>query len=170
MNPEVEKAIHIAKQIAEEHQHESFGPPHLVKAALNRDLSLLRYLHDLGVDVYFIEEWADVNLESYPKRSSRTLDVRASSAAKIVFVEAEDIQLKLDKEDVDLICLFVSAITPGVGFSFDQLKSLPVSSTELLDGLMANVKGKSKAKVNEGGNALAVDTGSSDILKKSVSY
>ncbi len=166
MNQELEKAIHIASQIAEEHQHESFGPPHLVKAALNRDLSLLRYLHDLGVDVYFIEEWSDVKLESYPKRSSRTRDVRASSAAKIVFVEAEDIQLKLHKEDVDLLCLFVSAITPGVGFSFDQLKSLPVSSTELLDGLMANIKSASKAKVSTGDKALAVDMGASDVLKK----
>lgn len=166
MNLEVEKAIHIATQIAEEHQHESFGPPHLVKAVLNRDLSLLRYLHELGVDVYFIEEWADVNLESYPKRSSRTLEVRASPAAKIVFVEAEDIQIKLNKEDADLICLFVSAITPGVGFSFDQLKSLPVSSTELLDGVMTHLKGTSKTKVSTGDNALAVDTGSSDILKK----
>lgn len=166
MNPELEKAIHIATQIAEENQHGSFGPPHLVKAVLNRDLTLLRYLHDLGVDVYFIEEWADVNLESYPKRSSRILDVRASSTAKIVLVAAEDIQLKLNKEEVDLICLFVSAITPGVGFSFDQLKSLPVSSNELLDSLMANVKGAAKIKVGTSANVLGADTGSIDILKK----
>ncbi len=167
MNQELEKAIHIATQIAEEHQHESFGPAHLMKAALNRHLSLLRYLYDLGVDVYFIEEWADENLESYPKRSRHTLDVRASSAAKIVVVEAEEIQLKLDKADVDLVCLFVSAITPGVGFSFDQLKSLPVSSTELLDSLMTHLNASSKAKVSVCDNALAVDNNAaSDILKK----
>lgn len=166
MNTELEKAIHIATQIAEEHQHESFGPAHLVKAALNRDLSLLRYLHDLGIDVYFIEEWADVNLESYPKRSSRTLDVRTGSKARTVFFEAEEIQQKLDKQDVDLICLFISAITPGVGFSFDQLKSLPVSSNELMDGLMGNVKEKGKAEVGAGESTLTVDAGSNDILRK----
>ncbi|HET8735750.1 MAG TPA: ATP-dependent Clp protease ATP-binding subunit, partial [Pricia sp.] len=127
MNQEVEKAIRIATQIADEHQHECFGPPHLVKAALNRDLSLLRYLHDSGLDVYCIEEWADILLESYPKRSRRTLEVRTSAEAKIIFIEAEDIQLKLNREEVDLMCLFIAAITPGVGFSLDQLKSLPTS-------------------------------------------
>ncbi len=168
MNQEVEKAIHIAKQIAEEYQHENFGPPHLVRAALNRDLSLLRYFHGMGVDVYFIEEWADVNLENYPKRSSRTLEVRASSEAKTIFAEAEQIQMKLDKMDVDLVCLLVSSITPGVGFNFDQLKSLPVTSHQLLDGLIKNVKEKGNGETKFGASEipLAATSGSSDILKK----
>ncbi len=140
MNNELEKAIHIATQIAEEYQHESFGPAHLVKASLNRDLSLLRFLHEKGTDVYFVEEWAEVNLETYPKRTGRHSSIKASLEAKTVFVEAEELQKKLNKEEVDLICLFISAITPGVGFSFDQLKSLPVSSNALLDSLMANRK------------------------------
>ncbi|WP_282057114.1 AAA family ATPase [Maribacter luteus] len=151
MNNELEKAIHIATQIADEYQHESFGPAHLVKAALHRDLSLLRFLHDKNVDVYFIEEWSEVRLEEYPKRSNRSSDLKASPEAQVVFNEAEDIQHKLNKEEADLICLFVAAITPGVGFTFDQLKSLPVSSNQLLDSLLdqrktsktgtANVKG-----------------------------
>ncbi len=163
MNPELEKAVHIATQIAEEYQHESFGPAHLVKASLNRDLSLLRFLHDKGVDVYFMEEWADVNIESYPKRTSRTMTVRASSEAKIVFVEAEEVQSKLNKPETDLVCLFISAITPGVGFSFDQLKSLPVSSSELLDSLSAGMNSDGpKTKVSSA-NDYSSD---GDVLKK----
>jgi len=165
MNIEVEKAIHIATQLAEEHQHESFGPAHLIKAALNRDLSLLRFLHDKGIDVYFIEEWATVNIESYPKRSSRTMTVKASSEAKIVFVEAEELQSKLNRPDVDLVCLFVSAITPGVGFSFDQVKSLPVSSAELIASLSSGTKTSGGSKQN----TAKAETGSfseTDVLKK----
>ena len=164
MNTELEKAIHIATQLAEEYQHESFGPAHLVKASLNRDLSLLRFLHDKGVDVYFMEEWADVNMESYPKRTSRTMEVRASSEAKTVFIEAEDVQHKLNRPEVDLVCLFISAITPGVGFSFDQVKSLPVSSAELLDSLSSGKKSGGVAKANNGSsNDFISDT---DVLKK----
>ncbi|QCW99884.1 ATP-dependent Clp protease ATP-binding subunit [Aggregatimonas sangjinii] len=164
MNTELEKAIHIATQLAEEYQQESFGPAHLVKAALNRDLSLLRFLHEKGVDVYFIEEWADVNIEGHPKRTSRTMDVRASSEAKTVFVEAEEVQHKLNRPEVDLVCLFISAITPGVGFSFDQLKSLPVSSTELLDSLSSGKKTGTAAKPN--GSAVTDYTSDADVLKK----
>ncbi|WP_289064262.1 ATP-dependent Clp protease ATP-binding subunit [uncultured Zobellia sp.] len=165
MNTELEKAIHIATQLAEEHQHESFGPAHLIKASLNRDLSLLRILHEKGVDVYFIEEWADVNMESHPKRTSRTLSVKASSEAKMVFVEAEEVQTKLNRSDVDLVCLFISAITPGVGFSFDQVKSLPVSSSELFDSFSAgiNTSGSSNKKVVNSTSDFTPDT---DILKK----
>ena len=166
MNTEVEKALHIASQIAEEHQHETFGPAHLVKAALNRDLSLLRYLHDMNIDVYFIEEWADVNLESYPKRTSRSVEVKMGSEAKIVMIEAEEIQTKLNKEEIDLICLFVSAVTPGVGFSFDQLKSLPITSNQLLDGLLGESKGEGKAKLDGSSAASVSGSGSNDILKK----
>jgi len=164
MNTELEKAIHIATQIAEEHQHESFGPAHLIKASLNRDLSLLRFLHDQGVDVYFMEEWADVNIEAHPKRTSRTMTVRASSQAKIVFVEAEEIQNKLNKEETDLVCLFISAITPGVGFSLDQLKSLPVSGAELLSNLSQGISPKNTST----GSTTAQNNFSAegDVLKK----
>lgn len=165
MNTELEKAIHIATQLAEEQQHESFGPAHLIKASLNRDLTLLRTLHDHGVDVYFIEEWAEVTMESHPKRSSRTLTVKASSEAKMVFVEAEEIQAKLNRPEVDLICLFISAITPGVGFTFDKVKSLPVSSSELYDTFSNGTSDK------KGSNKGSEDTVSeynsnTDILKK----
>ena len=165
MNQELEKAIHIATQIADEHRHASFGPAHLIKAILNRDLSLLRYLHDEGVDVYFIEEWADVNLETYPKRSSRTQEVKASSEAKIVFVEAENLQQQLNKSEVDLICVFIAAITPGVGFSFDQLKALPLSSNELLEREVSQSKGggETKTKTNLS-TASASESG--EVLKK----
>lgn len=166
MNQEVEKAIHIATQIADDHQHQSFGPPHLVKAVLHRNLSLLRYLHDSGVDVYFIEEWADIKLESYPKRSRRILEVRASSEAKIICIEAEEIQRKLNREDVDLLCLFIAAITPGVGFSFDQLMSLPVSGNALLEKLMVDVEGRAEHPSNALDSISVGNTGASDILKK----
>ncbi|SIT01577.1 ATP-dependent Clp protease ATP-binding subunit ClpA [Zobellia uliginosa] len=148
MNTELEKAIHIATQIADEYQHDSFGPAHLVKAALHRDLSLLRFLHDKKVDVYFIEEWAEVRLEEYPKRTSRSGDLKASPEAQVVFNEAEDIQQKLNKEEPDLICIFIAAITPGVGFTFDQLKSIPVSSNQLLDELISQRKTDKSGTVN----------------------
>ncbi|MDT7830635.1 ATP-dependent Clp protease ATP-binding subunit [Pricia sp. S334] len=166
MNQEVEKAVHIATQLAEDYHHESFGPPHLMKALLNRDLSLLRQLHDRGIDVYFIEDWADVNLERYPKGSGRYQKVRTSSEAETVFTEAGNIQEKLNKEDVDLICLFISAITPGVGFSFDQLKALPVGITELLDNLMGDVRSGSKVGTGTSKTHSIMNTGTTDRLKK----
>ncbi len=162
---EVEKAVHIASQIAEEHLHEGFGPAHLVKASLNRDLPLLRTLHDMGVDVYFIEEWAEVNLEGYPKKPSRNTKIKADSGAKSIFVEAEDLKTKFGKEEVDLFCLFLAAITPGVGFSFDQLKSLPISHNQLFDMLQGAKTKKKAADGNSADNAISPTT-TNDVLNR----
>ncbi|WP_298503549.1 ATP-dependent Clp protease ATP-binding subunit [uncultured Maribacter sp.] len=135
MNNEVEKALYIAAQIAEENQQQNYGTAHVIKAALNRDLSLLRKLHNLGVDVYFIEEWAEVNLEAMPKKITRKSEPEADSGVQLVLVEADAIKTKYDKEEVDLFLLFIAAITPGVGFNLDQLKSLPVNYNQLLETL-----------------------------------
>ncbi|MFW2377857.1 MAG: AAA family ATPase, partial [Cellulophaga baltica] len=170
MNNEVEKAIYIATQIAEENQHQNYTAAHLIKAALNRDLSLLRKLHNLGVDVYFVEEWAEVNIEQTPKRSSRNTEVEADSGVQLVFVEAEDIKGKLGKDEVDLLVLFIAAITPGVGFSFDQLKSLPVSHNQLLE-TQKGTEGKVNPKISTSATSSeATDTSvltkyTSDLVK-----
>ncbi len=166
MNSELEKAIHIATQIAEEYHHEDFGPAHLIKASLNRDLSLLRFLHTKGTDVYFIEEWADVLLDAHPKKKGRKNEIKANLEAKTVFVEAEDLQKKLNKEEVDLICIFIAAITPGVGLSHNQLKALPVTGAQLLDSLLKNREvsaGDASTTTTSEGTAL---DGGSDILRK----
>ncbi len=128
----IDKVMHIATQIANEYQHESYGPAHLIKATLHKDFPLMRLLFNSDIDVYFIDEWADVHLETYPKRSHHHKDISADNNAQTILEEAEDIKAKLNLDVADLLSVFISAITPGVGFSFDQLKSLPVTHTQLI--------------------------------------
>ena len=61
------QAIHIASQLAKENMHETFGAPHLLKALLHKDLPLLKFLESNGVDVYYVEEWAEIRIEQYPR-------------------------------------------------------------------------------------------------------
>lgn len=132
-NDNVRKALYIASQIAHDHQHQSYGPPHIIKAVLKKDFPLFRSLFNQDIDVYFIDEWTDVHLENYPKRSSEYREIKASTEADAIVEEADDIRDKLGKAETDLLCLFISSITPGVGFSFDQLKSLPLSSAQMIE-------------------------------------
>jgi len=136
---DIDKAIHIAKQIAKEHLHAHFSPAHLVKALLHKDFSLLRYLHNLDIDVYYIEEWAEVHIENYPKSSSNLIQIDSDNDVKTIFEEAESIADKLDGEHIDLLSVFIAAITPGVGFSYDKLKTLPITHTTLLEQTGVNL-------------------------------
>lgn len=52
-NSEVQKALEIAQKIGRENMNAQYTGAHLLKAILNRDLSLLKNLEKLGVDVFF---------------------------------------------------------------------------------------------------------------------
>ena len=51
---EVTKALNIAQKIGKENLNAHYTGAHLLKAMLNRDLSLLKQLENLGVDVFFL--------------------------------------------------------------------------------------------------------------------
>jgi len=129
----IDKVLHIAKKIAKEHQNAQFSPAHLIKALLHNDFSLLRYLHNLEVDVYYIEEWATVHIENYPKSPNSTKEISGDKDVDIVIEEAESILTKLGDDNAEFLAVFIAAITPGVGFSYDKLKTLSISGSALLE-------------------------------------
>lgn len=129
---ELQSALEIAGKIAHESKHSEYTPAHLLKAILHRDLTLLKELEAMSKDVFYIEEWAEVRIEEFPK-TPVPVDIEASESIDDVISEADAIRDILDREEIDLFCVMVAIATPGVGFNFDQMKSFPVSRAELLD-------------------------------------
>ncbi|WP_255424503.1 ATP-dependent Clp protease ATP-binding subunit [Apibacter sp. HY039] len=124
-------ALEIAKKYAIENKNVEYGAAHLLKAILHRDLSLLKELEAMKKDVFFIEEWAEVRIDDAPKAGRATQPEPDESIDKVT-AEADEIRDILGREEVDLYCVIVALATPGVGFSFDQMKSFPVVRDELL--------------------------------------
>ena len=111
------QCIAIAQSLAKEYANATFSPGHLLKAVLHKDIGLIPFLESLGKDFYFMEEWADVRMESYPKSSKVPELPVADEHAMAIFVEADNIRLKLSMDVFDPICLLASLSTPGVGIS-----------------------------------------------------
>jgi ATP-dependent Clp protease ATP-binding subunit ClpA len=128
---ELYTALEIAKRYAIESRNAEYGASHLLKAILHRDLSLLKELETMRKDVFFIEEWAEVRIDDTPK-ASRASHPYPSDTIDNIIQEADEIRDILGREDVDLYCIMVALATPGVGFSFDQMKSFPITRSELL--------------------------------------
>ena len=128
---DVKQVFHIAQQIAKENLHSSFGPAHVLKALLHKNFSIVTVLKKLDKDYYYIEEWADVRLEDGERKPPVTSPAADSTIADLLN-EADDIKLKLQKEQLDAFCLFTALVTPGVVFNFDQLKTFPVKRDELI--------------------------------------
>jgi len=133
---ELKRAISISQSIAREYANELFSPGHLLKAILHKDIGLIPFLQAIDKDFYFMEEWADVRIETYPKTAKIPEAPAADEEVIAVFMESDNIRLKLSKDVIDPVCVLASISTPGVGFSFEQLKTFPVNQNEIIDELI----------------------------------
>lgn len=129
----VKEAIHIAQAIARENAHEHYSSAHLLKAILHKDIGMLDFLEGMGQDGYYAEDWAEVRLEGISKTAKVPESPSADASVEAVFYEADNIKLKLGLEQVNAHCLLIGLCTPGVGFSYDQLKTLPITPNEIVE-------------------------------------
>ena len=127
---DIVQIVHIAKQYAKESLNNKFSSAHVVKALLNPQFNFLKELDSKGIDVFYIEEWAEIRISELPKVSKPNDDPAADDGAIAIFEEAEIIASNHGTE-VEFSTLLITLVTPGIGFSHDQLKSLPVTVATL---------------------------------------
>ncbi len=159
LSDDAKKTLHIAAQYAKENIHPTYGAAHLLKALLHKDVGLLPLLKNLGKDQYFIEEWADVRLEEYAKAAPNGEPVGDDSVAALLS-EADDVRFKLNNDQIDALSILISIVSPGVVFSFDQLKSFPLKRDELIS---ANIDNQA---INEMLGAAGINTTNADDKKQ----
>ncbi|HEY1202271.1 MAG TPA: AAA family ATPase, partial [Niastella sp.] len=130
--PEVQAAIRIAQAIAKEYHHAQYTPAHLLKACLHKEAGLAAGLQSMNLDIYYLEEWADVRLDSLPRSPRLPDEPGPDQQAATVLQEADAIHLELNQDATDAWCLLIAISTPGVGFSYEQLKTFPFTREQLL--------------------------------------
>jgi ATP-dependent Clp protease ATP-binding subunit ClpB len=136
VSAELKKAISIAQAIAKENLSSHFAPPHLLKALLHKDVGLQNLLLKINADVYYLEEWAEVRIEMLPKSNAPKETVPAHEDVHTSMEEADSIRLALNKNEIEPFHLLIALSTPGVGFSFDQLKTYPLRRDFLMSHAM----------------------------------
>ena len=144
------RVIKIAQAIAKENLNAVLSPAHLLKALLHKDAGLQDLLKQLDKDIYYLEEWADVRIESLPKSSSPRDQVAGDAMMEEVMNEADNIRVKMSKDTIEPVHILAAVSTPGVGFNYDQLKSFPLRREELIQNVtekeeMQSVLGKAGA-------------------------
>jgi ATP-dependent Clp protease ATP-binding subunit ClpB len=122
---DLKRAISIAQSIAKENSNKYISPAHLLKSLLHKDIGLLPHLKNMDKDVFYLEEWAEVRIESYPKDPKTVENPKADDELLAVINEADNIRLKLSLDSIDAVCALASLSTPGVGFTYEQLKTFP---------------------------------------------
>jgi ATP-dependent Clp protease ATP-binding subunit ClpA len=132
----LKQAINIAQSLAKEFSNSEFSPAHLLKALLHKDIGLTNLLMALDQDIFYLEEWAEVRIESCPKSGSIPENPPGDTNVQAVFREADHIRLKLSRDDIDPESVLAALSTPGVGFTYEQLKTFTISQKQILDYLV----------------------------------
>ena len=122
----------IANSFAEEYCSDAIYPAHLFKAILHKEMGLVRFLEtELDKDYYYLQDWADVQMQLAPRAVRPMRDLEYSDESVAVMDEAENYKVKFNLDETEPVCVLASLVTPGVGFSFDQLKTLPLTPSDI---------------------------------------
>ena len=166
MSEELKIAIHVAKEYAKESFHDSIMPAHLLKGLLHKDVGLIPFIDHINKDYYYLLEWADIQISFYPKTGKIRESLSLSDESHAALREAVSYKIKFDLDEVNAVCLLASLTTPGVGFSFEQLKSMPLTSTEIIEGVGTTPSQPKKSGSSGGGTGTASSFSSSKSLQK----
>jgi len=132
MSEMIEKLKTIASSFAEEYCSDAIYPSHLFKAVLHKETGLVHFIEiELDKDYYYLQDWADVQMQLSPKAVRPMRDFEYSDESVAVMEEAENYKMKFNLDEISPVCILASLVTPGVGFSFDQLKTLPLTPSDI---------------------------------------
>ena len=135
LTEDAKRVIRISQAIAKENMNPVFGPAHLLKALLHKDAQLQPLLKVLDKDLYYIEEWSEVRIEGLQKTAAPSEPIVGDNMIEEVMNEADNVRLKLLKDSIEPLHLLAAVCTPGVGFTYEQLKTLPLRREELLQSV-----------------------------------
>ena len=157
------EVFQIAEAYAKENMNAAIEPAHILKALLHKDVGLVPFIEKtLGADYYYILEWADMRIKMAKKDSGSSHAKSFSALTKAVLNEADSIRVSLKKESIYPVCLLIAVVTPGVGFTFEQLKTLPLQKDEII-AACGNLKSNIEASAIERTSRKAKSRGSKSL-------
>lgn len=125
--------LHIAQSFAIDNKSPKIEPAHLFRALLHKSAGLINFIEDtLDEDYFYMVDWADIRMQQCTKSPYGMKSAELSHDSEQVVKEALDISQRYGMHDVTPITLLVSLVTPGIGFSYEQLKTLPLQADKIL--------------------------------------
>lgn len=135
-SPVVVDAFGIAEAYAKEHMSGAIDPAHILKALLHKDIGLVSFIEKtLQQDYYYLLDWADMRIKMIKKNPDGGKSIKFNALTKAVVSEADSIRQTRKEDMINEYHLLMAVVTPGVGFTFEQLKTLPLQKEEIMNAL-----------------------------------
>ncbi|MCE8689099.1 ATP-dependent Clp protease ATP-binding subunit [Bacteroides fragilis] len=131
-SPSLVSALKIARGMALQDKHNTFGVSHLVMAMFAENMGLKEILSSMQKDVGYIMEWFDTHREMYRSSGTSTEEVEPDEELSKVLDESERSKIKLGADSIDSICVFTAILREGVVYSHQQIEMLDISENDIL--------------------------------------
>ena len=133
--------LHIAQSFANDNKSPKIEPAHLFRALLHKSAGLVSFIEDtLDEDYYYLVDWCDVRMQQCDKSPYPMKKAEFSRDSQNVIKEAISLEEQYGTETHKLEFLLTALVSPGVGFSSEQLKTMPLSREKVLSYISKNVK------------------------------
>ena len=154
--------LHVAQPFANDNKSPKIEPAHLFRALLHKSAGLVSFIEDtLDEDYYYMLDWADMRMKQCDKSPYGMKGIELSQDSKNVVKEAKEIAEKHGQNEISLVTLLASLVTPGIGFSYEQLKTLPLQAEKVMATQTGGVV-KTASAPTGGGVATAGTPGTND--------
>lgn len=153
--------LHIAQSYANDNKSPKIEPAHLLRALLHKSVGLVSFIEDtLDEDYYYMVDWADMRIKQYEKSPYGMKGIELSHDTQNVIKEAQEISDTCGLDSVTLESLLASLVTPGIGFSYEQLKTLPLQADKIKKVIQSGTPAKPAATNTSPKSASASQTAS----------
>ena len=133
--------IHISQAFAVDNKSPQIEPVHIFRALLHKSAGLVNYIEDsLNEDYYYLIDWCDIHIQQCDKSPYPMKKAEFSRDSQNVIKEAISLEEQYGTETLKLEFLLTALVSPGVGFSSEQLKTMPLSREKVLSFISKNVK------------------------------
>lgn len=133
--------VHISQSFAVDNKSPQIEPVHIFRAFLHKSAGMVNYIEDcLDEDYYYLIDWCDIHIQQCDKSPYPMKKAEFSRDSQTVIKEAISLEEQYSTESHKLEFLLAALVSPGVGFSSEQLKTMPLSREKVLSSIDKNVK------------------------------
>lgn len=130
--------VHIAQSYASDNCSPRIEPVHIFRALLHKSVGLVHFIEDtLDEDYYYLVDWCDIHMQQCEKSPYGMRKAEFSRDSQSVIKEAASLANDASKDTYKLVILLAALVSPGVGFTSDQLKTMPLTKDKILSAINA---------------------------------
>ena len=142
--------LHIAQSYATDNKSPKIEPAHLLRALLHKSAGLVNFIEDtLDEDYYYLVDWTDMRIKQCDKSPYGMKGIELSHDSQMAVKEALEISEKCGLSEITPVTLLASLVTPGIGFSYEQLKTLPLQAEKIIKTIELDTPAKPQAPSNQ---------------------